>query len=291
MPQELIRSRARDAARRLGKPIPDENLIIYSAVDGEDFAAQFPELGILPPLNTPAGHEWIKRFIAACGGFDLVILDNVMSLIDGDQKDEVSWSGTLALVNWFTANRIGQMWLDHTGHNEARQYGSSTKAWRFDANGIMSPVDGAADPEGDLSFQLSFEHPGKARRRTPENWRDFQTVRITLSADGWSYEPVTARDKHTDAQKLTASEAKWMADIRDVFAGQVVDGLTGGLLEAGPFKMHRDKLRDALKELDCFALKASGGLTDNARQEWSRLLRTLQRKNAIGADGEMVWIS
>jgi hypothetical protein len=37
-----------------------------------------------------------------------------------------------------TANGIAQVWFDHTGHNAGQQYGSSTKAWRFDAAGIMS---------------------------------------------------------------------------------------------------------------------------------------------------------
>jgi hypothetical protein len=293
MSPELIKGRASDAARRLGKPIPDGSMLIYSAVDGEAFASEFPELGVMPPLNTPAGHEWVKRLIDIGGGFDLVVLDNVMSLIEGDNKDEVSWSGVLPLVNWLSANRIGQLWLDHTGHNETRQYGASAKAWRFDASGIMSPVDGDADPEGNLSFQLSFDHPGKARRRTPENRRDFQTVKITLSEDGWHSAPVTARDSR-DNQKLTPSEAKWLADIRDVFTEQeaAATETLSGLMEAsiGPRRMHRDAVRDALKEMDCFALKTSGGLTDSARKEWGRLLRILQRKGKIGMDEEMLWL-
>jgi Bifunctional DNA primase/polymerase, N-terminal/AAA domain/Primase C terminal 2 (PriCT-2) len=292
MPQELIRSRSRDAASRLGKPIPDGNLIIYSAVDAEDFAVQFPELGILPPLNTPAGHQWVQRFIDACGGFDLVILDNVMSLIEGDNKEEISWSGTFPLVNWFSANRIGQLWLDHTGHNETRQYGSSTKAWRFDAVGIMSPVDGAADPDGELSFQLSFDHPGKARRRTPDNWRDFQTVKITLSADGWSHEPVSGDGKAKGGGKRISREQAWLADIRDIFAKRAVQGLTG-LMEApiGQIKLARSIIRDGLKACGRFELDGKGHLTASDRTQLKATLNSLRDQGFIGMDENEIWLA
>ena len=73
------------------------------------------------------------------------------------------------------------MWLDHTGHNSDRQHGSSTKAWRFDAVGMMRPIEGEADPRSAAST-LSFDHPGKARLRTPDNWQQFaaQTVRLAV---------------------------------------------------------------------------------------------------------------
>jgi hypothetical protein len=51
-----------------------------------------------------------------------------MSLVAGDHREEIPWNETLPLVGKLTARRIGQIWLDHTGHNTERQYGSSTKA-------------------------------------------------------------------------------------------------------------------------------------------------------------------
>ena len=56
----------------------------------------------------------------------LVVRDRVVAKGKGDQKDEVPWSATLQLVATLTDRRIGQLWLDHTGHNSDRQYGSST---------------------------------------------------------------------------------------------------------------------------------------------------------------------
>ncbi len=38
----------------------------------------------MPPLNTPEGQAFIDAIIERIGGVDLVIFDNVMSLIVGD---------------------------------------------------------------------------------------------------------------------------------------------------------------------------------------------------------------
>ena len=145
----------------------------------------------MPPLNTEAGHNWVLALIDRLGGVDVVIFDNVMSLIGGDQKDEVPWTETLPLVQSLTGRRVGQIWLDHTGHNQDRQYGSSTKAWRFDAVGIMAPLPEDQQTRGEVAFALSFDHPGKARRRTPDNWRDFEGCTIRLADDRWTSEPAS----------------------------------------------------------------------------------------------------
>jgi hypothetical protein len=39
-----------------------------------------------------------------------------------------------------------------------------------------------------VAFNLSFEPPGKARRRTPENWEDFSPHIIRLRDDRWTSE-------------------------------------------------------------------------------------------------------
>jgi hypothetical protein len=44
--------------------------------------------------------------------------------------------------------------------------------------------------EGAVAFQLSFDDPGKARRRTPDNWPDFSPHIIILADDRWTSEPV-----------------------------------------------------------------------------------------------------
>ena len=128
--------------------------------------------------------------IDALGGVDVVIFDNVMSLIVGDQKEEVSWSGAMPLVQDLTARNIAQLWLDHTGWNTYRQYGSSTKAWPFNSVGVMAPVKDDQCMPREVAFTLSFDFPGKARRRTPDNWSDFETCTIRLKHGRWTSEPV-----------------------------------------------------------------------------------------------------
>ena len=189
MPGELIKSRAIDALRRAGDhPPPPGKLVIFARDSEEEFARRYPTLPAFAPLNTAGGQNFLLALIAALGGVDVIIFDNVMSLISGDQKDELSWTETLPLVASLTSKRIGQIWLDHTGHATDRQYGSATKAWRFDAVGIMATPPSGQTNKDELAFTLSFEHPGKSRRRTPDNWHDFETCTVRLNADRWESE-------------------------------------------------------------------------------------------------------
>jgi len=50
-------------------------------------------------------------------------------------------------------------------------------------------------PGGATGFTLSFDHPGKARRRTPENWKQFQPMTVRLLDDEWIWEPLSDTKK------------------------------------------------------------------------------------------------
>lgn len=189
MPAELLKTRLTDALRRADcGESPPEGLFLFSRDQDEDVAKRWPMLGTLPALNTDEGQRFI-RLLCDTLKPDCIIFDNVMGLIVGDQKDEVPWSETLPLVADLTRRRVGQLWIDHTGHNTERQYGSSTKAWRFDAVGIMTPLPDDKRNVSELAFALSFDHPGKARRRTPDNWHEFAPHIIRLRDDRWTSEP------------------------------------------------------------------------------------------------------
>ena len=223
MPAELIKTRAKEALDRIGAEIPPGNLVIFARDIEEEFTTRFPNLGKMEALNTPEGKVWLLALIDQIKP-SVIIFDNVMSLISGDQKDEVSWSATLDLVQTLTAKRIGQLWLDHTGHNQDRQYGSSTKAWRFDAVGIMAPLPEDQRTDHEVAFTLSFDHPGKARRRTPDNWRDFDNVTIRLNADGWSFEQAS-KSKRTTA-KLSPMATEFYRALQDALAVTTTPGKT-----------------------------------------------------------------
>ena len=219
MPGELIKARRVDALRRADRPPPPGNLVIYSSELEEQIARICPSLGKLAPLNTEDGQNFVLALIDALGGVDVVIFDNVMSLVAGDQKDEVPWSDTRPLVQSLTTRRVGQVWLDHTGHNTDRQYGSATKAWRFDTVGLMIPLEAGESASGELAFTLSFERPGKARRRTPDRWADFETCRIRLRDDRWLLDDQLAGQKPKE-QRLNGKTALMLLECRALIAAQ-----------------------------------------------------------------------
>lgn len=219
MPGELVKVRLADAMRRLGRKDLSSNLLVYCSDTAEDFATQFPALGVLQPLSTEEGHNFIYGLVEALK-VDVVIFDNVMSLVGGDQKDEIPWTETLPLVTGLTRRRVGQIWLDHTGHNTARQYGTSTKAWRFDSVGVMTAHDGCGERE--TAFKLSFDTPGKARRRTPDNWDQFAPRVIRLTDDVWSCDGAandTGGFKH-----LRNSRAKYYEPLMTAIAASGMPG-------------------------------------------------------------------
>jgi hypothetical protein len=188
MSARIVKKRAQLVLRHQADVMPG-NLLIYSLQRSDEFAARFPTLGTPAPLNTDNGREWLLRLIALVQP-DLVILDNVMSLIAGVMKEEEPWQQTLPLVLGITALSKAQIWLDHTGHNSDRQYGTSTKGWLFDAIGVMRRPDGEQTRDRETCFDLSFEPPtGKARNRDPDRWNDFASHRIRLGDEGWSAEP------------------------------------------------------------------------------------------------------
>lgn len=119
---------------------------------------------------------------------------------------------------------------------------------------------------GQSPVSALLDHPGKARRRTPRNWRDFQTLDISRGPDGWDYEPAGNGKEGRDRQaaKLTAKEAAWLNDIKAVFKKDV-----GGeeLALGEPFKLSRDALREGLKAAGCFELGERGAICNSDRQK------------------------
>jgi hypothetical protein len=60
----------------------------------------------------------------------------------------------------------------------------SCRRWRApaDAVGVMTPLPDDQRGRHEVAFTLSFEYPGKARRRTPDNWVDFDSPMVAQSA-------------------------------------------------------------------------------------------------------------
>jgi hypothetical protein len=277
MPGELIKARAIDALRRAGSPPPPGNLIIFGRDIEEEVAVAFPTLGTLAPLNTEGGQNFIHGLIGLLGGVDLVVFDNVMSLVAGDQKDEVPWSDTMPLIQALTGKRVGQLWLDHTGHNSDRQYGSATKAWRFDAVGNMAALpDGERDPRH-LAFRLSFDAPGKARRRTPDNWREFAPCTIRLCDDRWTSE---LEEQTGPRRKLSPMAEQFYRALMDALAISSAPGQTTRSLWYA--ECVRTGLADAIVPEEGW--KAKG----DKQTKFRKYLMEMKAAGLIGVDGEAV---
>jgi hypothetical protein len=182
MPLRSLRSRVNDMARRLGG---EDALKLLHYVSWQN-AIQLA-LGEWHPLNTELGQLFIRGLCKRIQP-DVIIFDNIQALLAGDMKDEVPWNDTWPLIAHLTSSNIGQIWLDHTGHDTSRQYGTSTKGWRFDTLGIMKSLPREDMAPGETGFTLSFEPPGKARNRTPENWNEYTNVTIMLRDDVWTGE-------------------------------------------------------------------------------------------------------
>lgn len=281
MPEELIKARSIDALRRVDGSRPKGQLFIFARDSEEKFATLFPKLPRFAPLNTAEGQDFISKLIEALGGVDVVVFDNVMSLISGDQKDEVPWSETLPLVSKLTAERVGQIWADHTGHNRDRQYGSSTKAWRFDAVGIMAALpDGEKDPR-EVAFTLSFEAPGKARRRTPDNWRDFETHTIRLNEDEWSSEPTSKSGATKFGAKVKPSIKPFYDALMDAFTATETPGRT--TKDAWFDEAVRTGVADATTPGEDYKVR------DRKRAPLRKAIFELKTAGLIGVNGEEVF--
>ena len=230
MPTPLIKRRCDDLIRRHGVIKPHQ-IAIYSLDRAEEWAKAFPGLGTIGALNTPEGQAFVQRLIDVVKP-DGVMIDNVMSLIAGDHKDEIPWSETWPLVFSITAQGVAQIWLDHAGHNGVRQYGSSTKAWRFDAVGVMTALDENAERRPDeTAFTLSFDPPyGKARRRTPENWRDFAPRTLRLCDGKWSWKDAPSQKratvKGTGLAAIKPSDRAFHAALLDALVAAGENGTT-----------------------------------------------------------------
>jgi hypothetical protein len=169
MSNRLLKERLDEEAKRLG--VVPAGFHALNHEDVENFA----------PLNTPEGQNMIEAVITKIGKVELVIFDNVMSLVLGEMKEEEPWRRTIPFQHSLTKRKIGQLWLHHTGHDEAKSYGTKTREWQMDTVLFGSKVE---RPDTDVSMKLEFR---KARERTPLTRADFADIDVALVDNEWTY--------------------------------------------------------------------------------------------------------
>ena len=228
------------------------------------------------PLNTPAGRATIWRIIEEVGGIDLVVFDNVMSLIAGSMIEEEPWAEVMPFVRSLTQRQIGQIWIHHTGHDEGRSYGTKTREWQLDTVAMLEEV---RRPDTDVSFKVSFR---KARERTPETRYDFQDVEVALVGDQWVFKPSDGAIRPVVAKKISPNAQKFLAALTNAIASDSVVALSGG---------RRAATVDVWKA-EC----ARAGLIDpeakgaNARSLISKYRRELVSADRVACEGDYTWL-
>lgn len=259
MSRELLKERLADMERRLGlRPL---ELFCLSKEDAED----------MPPLDTEAGQNWIDNLILHLGGIDFMFLDNAMSLISGDLKEEADWKPLVTWMRTLTRRRIGVALLHHTGHDASRGYGSKTRTWQLDAAIIGEKVD---DPAADLAIKLSF---AKARNRRPATRADYEPVTVRLVDDQWTWDGQAG----VRAGKVSPAAVK----ARDALA----DAIT---LPDAPHHLGRRVATMATWQAECARL----GLIDrdakphSARTLFAKHRRDLVAANIVACDGDFAWL-
>jgi hypothetical protein len=282
MPTGLIQRRINDIRGR--HSIRPGNLLLYSAGRAEELAKLIPGIG-----EMPAGHAWVLN-IAQLLKLDGILFDNLMSLSPGNHAEPETWLDTQPLVGMLSNAGIAQIWCDHTGWDGSRQYGTSTKAWRFDTAAVLKPLPEEERETHVTAFILTCEAPGKARRRTPDNWRDFETHTIRFSHGRWSSEPTERVSRPT----LTPEGRGWFADIVNAFAipglakeqPVTVNGLTNVRLT-----LKRNEIREHLKQYGRIGDGSHASLTDKDRSRLSHWLNKLKDNGKIGMSGDLVWLT
>jgi hypothetical protein len=258
MSNRLLQQRLADEQKRIG--IIPKGFNALSHEDVENFA----------PLNTPEGQNLIEAAIAKIGKVELIIFDNIMSLIAGEMKDEEPWRETLPFQHALTKRKIGQIWLHHTGHDETRSYGTKTREWQMDTMLFGERIE---RPDADVSMKLEFR---KARERTPATRADFTDITVALVNDEWVH---TNPDGGSKTRPSPLGQ-KFLDALKNELAG---DNAT---TSAGIRRVNQEAWR-----LECLAL----GLLDRDKKDSSRTLFAKYRReliacNQIACSETMAWV-
>jgi hypothetical protein len=105
MSAELLRQRAIDMTKRAGRDDLRDNLMLISADWAQELAKLFPTLPAFAPLNSKVGQEFVRALCRMLKP-DLVVMDNVQSLLVGNMREEEPWNDTTPLVRWLTSQQM-----------------------------------------------------------------------------------------------------------------------------------------------------------------------------------------
>ena len=121
--------------------------------------------------------------------------------------DEENWLTLKPLIQRISSQRIAQVWLDHTGHNTGRSYGTASKQWEMDAVLILSKPD----PEAE-EIRVEFT---KKRLCRPETAHLFQPLSLTRDPVlGWTSKAAPREAAGTSG----GTNQRWFLEVLDDLA-------------------------------------------------------------------------
>jgi AAA domain len=262
MPAETLKERIEAAAT------------IYGNVDLHAYNRDVLSVDAMPPLNTPAGQDWLWREIDAVKP-DLIIFDSIMCLLIGPLSEEETWAPMKDLIRQLSSRRIAQVWLHHTGHDTNKGFGTKTKEWEMDTVAMLAKKENTDDGSVLLEFR-------KARLRTPRTADLFKTQLIRREEDGWATEPGTFKAKESAGDRKRA----WLLGVYGDLAGDVVP--TPGYTPALVRKVLIKDIRTTMIKRGFLALE-DGKIPESERTAFRRAREELIRNEGFASDGTSIW--
>lgn len=263
LPAETLKERIESAAKLFGEP----QLYAYNRDRLTDTD--------LPPLNTPNGQKWLLAEIDAVKP-DLIVFDNVMSLLIGKMADEESWTPVVPFTRQLTARRIAQIWVHHTGHDTTHGFGSKTREWQMDTVAILTR-EGA---EEETSIRLEFT---KARLRTPTTAALFKPLVIKRDDHGWTAQPTTSKRRENVAEH----KQHWFAEAYDFLANDVV-AAPGPYTRKPIRKVSIDRIRALMQEREQLTAE-NGKLPEKERTAFKRAKEHFIAARIMTAKDGFIW--
>lgn len=151
----------------------------------------------IPPLNVEAGQKWLVREIDLIKP-DMIIFDNIMSLLVGDLMKPEAWQPILPLMRYLSKRYLAQIWLHHA-NDLGKVFGDKTRTWQMDTVLSLLKVE-----DDDTAIKLEFT---KHRLLTKSNREQFRSVTI-YPGEGWRWEATSndAAPKGPRTQKIVERE-------------------------------------------------------------------------------------
>ncbi|WP_370143096.1 AAA family ATPase [Bradyrhizobium yuanmingense] len=260
MPAETLKERVESAAS------------VYGEVELYAYNRDVIGDGAMPPLNGSAGQQWLWREIEAVKP-DLIIFDAIMSLLVGPLSEEETWLPMTPLIRQISSQRIGQVWLHHTGHDTSKGFGTKTMQWQLDTVLMLTKND------GDRSLTLEFS---KARLRRPETEGLFKPQTIRRDAPGWTSEPGNVKPKESASERKRA----WFQQVYNNLALDVTP--SPGHTAAPVRKVAITAIRGEMIKRGFLATE-DGKLPARERVAFQRAREELLRSGQFATDGTAFW--